>query len=330
LFKVQASLIAIDAETGEILAMSGTDVSSRRSPGSLIKPFFYLIALERGSLKGAPFTASTFIDKNADINLLSEYCAEPNNLGGSGTARRHLANSWNFGACIAAESANLPTDLVGKITNSKPEHKLIAAIGGTSGSETSLLDMVQAYSYFPNNGRMSQVSAYKSAYQSNDNSENRIDFARALPQVNLDPAASFVTTQMMESVIEEGTGARFRSLAHLAQGVQVAGKSGSGMVADLWWVNFTPRIVVGVWVGMNANLPELRLADSFTGGNVSAPIAAAFMRSVSQYRPELLKGQFAQPENVVVRRIDPRTGCTVNSGGKKEFFIVGREPVRCY
>ncbi|MDQ3816412.1 MAG: transglycosylase domain-containing protein [Acidobacteriota bacterium] len=329
LFKAQASLIAIDAQTGEILAMTGTDVNSRRSPGSLIKPFFYLKAIESGSFKGAPFTAATFLDKDADLNLLSEYCAEPDNLGGSGTARQELAHSWNFGACVAAQSAGLPTDLVGRITNSKPEHKLMAVLGGTSGSEATLLDMVQAYSYFPNSGRMTRATAYKSAYQSNDSSENRIDFTRRPPQVSLDPAATFVTTQMMESVVEEGTGANFRSLANLPTTVQVAGKSGSGMIADLWWVSFTPRIVVGVWVGMGENLPELRMADGFTGGKVSAPIAAAFMRSVAQYHPELLKGQFAQPENVVVRRIDPRRGCLVNGGGAEEFFIAGREPRHC-
>jgi penicillin-binding protein 1A len=204
----------------------------------------------------------------------------------------------------------------------------MAALGGTSGSETSLLDMVQAYSYFPNNGRMTQVTAYKSAYQSNDNSENRIAFTRQ-PQVNLNPAATFVTTQMMKSVVEEGTGVNFRLLANLPNTVQVAGKSGSGMVADLWWVNFTPRIIVGVWVGMSENLPELRMADNFTGGKVSAPIAAAFMRSVAQYHPELLTGQFARPGNVVVHRVNPKKGCLVTNGGSEEFFIAGREPSRC-
>lgn len=329
LFKLQASLIAVDAQTGEILAMSGTDVNSRRSPGSLVKPFFYLKAIENGMFKGAPFTAATYIDKNADFNLLSEYCAEPENLGGSGTARRELTNSWNFGACVAAQSGGLPTDLIGRITNSNPEHKLIAALGGTSGSETSLLDMVQAYSYFPNNGRMARVTAYKSAYQSNDNSENRIAFTRALPQTNLNPAATFVTVQMMKSVVEEGTGANFRSLANLPVVVDVAGKSGSGMVADLWWINFTPRIVVGVWVGMNENLPELRMVDNFTGGKTSAPIAAAFMRSVAKYHPEMLSGQLIQPENVVARKIDPNKGCLTNNGGTEEFFIAGREPKSC-
>jgi len=329
LFKVRASLVAVDAHTGEILAMSGTDVNSRRSPGSLVKPFFYLKALESGSFKGAPFTAATFIDRNADVNTLSEYCAEPENLGGSGTARRQLANSWNLGACIAAQSAGLPTDIIGRATNSTPEHKLMAALGGTSGSETALLDIVQAYTHFPNNGRAARVTAYKSAYQAGDNSEQRIAFARQLPQVSFNPAATFVVTQMMKSVVEEGTGANFRSLANL-QDVQLAGKSGSGMVADLWWVNFTPRIVVGAWVGMSANLPELNMADNFTGGKVAASIAAMFMRAVSRQRPELLKGQFTRPADVVVRRVDPKRGCLVtDGGGAEEFFIAGREPGHC-
>jgi membrane peptidoglycan carboxypeptidase len=329
LFKVQASLVAVDAHTGEILAMSGTDINSRRSPGSLVKPFFYLKALESGFFKGAPFTAATFIDKNADTNVLSDYCAEPENLGGSGTARRHLAHSWNLGACIAAQSADLPTDLIGRITNSAPEHKLMAALGGTAGSEAGILDMVQAYSYFPNNGRLAQVTAYKSAYQSDGSSETRIAFTRPRPMASLDPAATFVTTQMLQSVVDEGTGANFRSLANVPRSVQVAAKSGSGMVADLWWINFTPRLIVGVWVGMSKNLPELRMADNFTGGKVSAPIAASFMRAVAQYHPELLQGQFARPENVVIRRIDPKKGCLVSNGGTEEFFIAGREPYRC-
>jgi membrane peptidoglycan carboxypeptidase len=329
LFKLLASLIAIDAQTGEILAMSGTDINSKRSPGSLIKPFFFLKALESGTFKGAPFTAATLIDKNVDVDLLSGYCAEPENLGGSGTARNQLAYSWNIGACVAAQSANLPADLIGRITNSKPERKLMAALGGTSGSETSLLEMVQAYSYFPNNGRRAQVTAYQSAYQSNDNAENRIDFTRPLPQINLDPAASFITTQMMKSVVEEGTGANFRSLANLPPDIQVAGKSGTGMIADLWWVNFTPRIIVGVWAGTSENLPELRVKDDFAGGKISAPIAAVFMRSVAKYHHELLDGQFIQPGAVVIRRIDPKKGCLVTNSGEEEFFIAGREPKPC-
>lgn len=327
LFRAEASLIAVDAQNGEVLAMTG-GVNSRRSPGSLVKPFFYLVALERGSFKSAPFTASTFIDKDTDVALLSEYCAEPHSLGASGTARQQLMHSWNLGACVAAQSSGLPTDLIGRITNSEPEHKLMAALGGTGGSETSLLDIVQAYSSFPNGGTVRLVTAYKSAYQPNNDSENKITFARQQPRVRLDPAATFVTTQMMKSVIEEGTGTTFRSLADLPQYVQVAGKSGTGMVADLWWVNFTPRIVVGVWVGTSANLPELRMAENFTGGKVSAPIAAAFMRSVAQLQPELLKGQFARPENVVVHVVDPKRGC-LRANGEKEFFIAGREPNRC-
>lgn len=326
LFKLQASLIAIDAQTGEILAMKGSDINSRRSPGSLVKPFFFLKALENGTFKGEPFTAATFIDKNTDTNLLSEYCAEPVNLGGSGTARQQLAYSWNLGACLAAQSANRPTDLLGLITNSKPEHKLLASLGGTSGSETTLLDLVQAYTYFSNNGKMTRITAYKSAYQAGVNVEKQIQFGYPLPMMILDPAATFVTIQMMKSVVENGTAANFRSLSDLPVAAQIAGKSGSGMVSDLWFISVSPRIVIGVWVGMSENLPELRVADNFTGSKISAPIAAAFIRTAIKYHPDLFMGGFVKPENIVKRRINPGNGCLVRSGGVEEYFIVGREP----
>ena len=56
---------------------------------------------------------------------------------------------------------------------------------------------------------MTQITAYKAAYQSNNNLENRIAFTRQPSQVSLNPAAAFVTTQMMKSVVEVGTGAIF-------------------------------------------------------------------------------------------------------------------------
>lgn len=328
LFKVQAALIAVDARNGEILAMTnGLDISSRRSPGSLVKPFFYLKALENGTFKGQPFTAATFIDRNIDKTLLQDYCSEDENLGGSGRARKQLAMSWNIGACVAAQSANLPTDFVGLMTGTKPEHKLIASIGGTSGSEARLLDMVQAYTIFPNNGKMVKLTSYKSVYQIAGQINKKVEFSRSVPTVSANPSATFITTEMMKSVVTDGTAANFRALANLNS--NVAGKSGSGMVADLWWINFTPKLVVGVLVYMPHNLPELKREDGFTGGKTSSPIAAEFMRAVAKFRPDLLEGEFLLPQSVVKHRINSENGCLVNSGGVEEYFIVGREPVPC-
>lgn len=306
---------------------NGLDINSKRSPGSLVKPFFYLKALENGTFKGQPFTAATLIDRNSDKALLQDYCAEDGNLGGSGTARRHLAMSWNIGACIAAQSANIPTDFVGLVTGSKPKHKLLASIGGTSGSEARLLDMVQAYTIFPNNGKMRKLTAYKTVYQTADEMNKKVEFSRTLSTINADPAATYIATEMMKSVVTDGTAANFRASANIDS--NVAGKSGSGMVADLWWINFTPRVAVGVLVYIPHNLPELRRKDGFTGSKTSSPIAAEFMRGVAKFHPYLLEGEFTQPQNVVKRRIDSVKECLVNSGGVEEYFIAGREPSLC-
>jgi penicillin-binding protein len=330
LFKISASLIAIDARTGEILAMTGdVDAASKRSPGSVVKPFFYLKAIENGSLFGQPFTAATYIDKNRDAGLLSEYCAEDENLGGSGLAHEHLSKSWNIGSCFAAQSAGIPTDFVGKITNSTPERKLIAALGGTNGSETSLLSLVRAYTVFANNGKLVNPTAYKNAFQTENEKFNQIDFTGNRSAERLNPGATFITTQMMKSVVEGGTAANFRKTAKLPADADFAGKTGSGMIADLFFVGFSPRIVVGVWVGMPENLPHLRSADGFTGGKISAPIAAEFLQSVAKYRSELLEGKFVQPETVVKRNVEANNGCLVLSGGREEYFIEGREPQLC-
>lgn len=326
LFKVQASLVAVDAQSGDILAMStGVAPTSKRSPGSLIKPFFYLKALESGELKGSPFTSATFIDPAVDTNMLADYCAEDENLGHAGTVRRHLSRSWNLGACLASQSAGIPTEFVGSLTGSQPEKKLIAALGGTKGSEVSLPDMVQGFTIFPNNGKLVRLSAYKRAQQSAPDGFRPVEITKSQLTAVADPAATFVTTQLMRSVVEDGTAAGFETRSGMNAG-SVAGKSGSGMVADLWWISVTPRIVVGVWVGMPHNLPELRMAEGFTGGNLAAPLAADFMRAAANYRG--MTGNFIMPSNVVMRYIDPRFGCQ-NRNGNAEYFISGREPKDC-
>lgn len=329
LFKVRASLIAVDAKNGQILAMSsGIDINAKRSPGSLVKPFFYLKALESGEFKGQPFTAATYLDRDSDKGLLNEYCTDDSNLGGSGTVRKHVAMSWNIGACIAAQSAGMPIDFVGSLTNSRPERKLMAAIGGTQGSEVSLPDMVQAFTIFPNNGRMSRLTAYKAAFQTQGDSIRSLEFKNLDSAVVADPAATFITGQLMRSVVTEGTAAGFQSASGIPSG-SIAGKSGSGMIADLWWINYTPGIVVGVWVGMPYNLPELRIEDGFTGGRISSPIAAAFMRELAKVRPDLAGGDFLMPERVIKRTIDRDRGCMNANGQYAEYFIAGREPNTC-
>lgn len=331
LFKPQIALVAMDAQTGEILSMVGGvntqfnfAAMGNRERASCVKPFFYAKALESGKTSdGLPVTAATYIDKEAVKTRFDEMCVEDKeNLGSSGSLHYQLMISSNIGACAVAEFAGIPNDFLGQLLKNKPPKSLQIALG--AGAETTLINLVQAYTIFPNNGKFVTATAYKNTYQDN----RLIEFTQPKDNIRTSPEAAFIVTNMLKSVVEKGTAAGFRNQAKLSPSVQFAGKTGSGQTSDLSFVGFTPRMVLGVWVGIDRNFPELRIDEGFSGGKTAAPIAAKFMQAVGKYRPDLLQGEFTQPQNVVKLRVNEK-GCLVKAGGREEFFIVGREPTVC-
>jgi penicillin-binding protein 1A len=203
----------------------------------------------------------------------------------------------------------------------------MAAIGGAAGSETSLLKLTEAYGLFPNNGAFLPATFHQSFVQDDERRNLPLPQSKQLA----DAGASFIITQMLRSVVgPQGTAANFPAMAGLSPSAPLAGKSGTGMVADVWFVGFTPRLIVGVWIGLPKNEVHLKLAEGFSGGKIAAPIVAKFIRSVRQIHPNLLAGDFERPANVRVLRIDPNRGCLTNGPGMEDFFIQGREPVMCH
>jgi membrane carboxypeptidase/penicillin-binding protein len=150
----------------------------------------------------------------------------------------------------------------------------------------------------------------------------------------LDPGAAFVTAEMLRSVVgsgpdgNSGTAKNALRVAGLEPDLSVAGKTGTGQTSDVWFVGFTPRLVVVVWFGHTSNMP-LPMSAGFSGAGVAMPIWASFMRSVAKHRPDLLEGNFQQPANVRILAIDPYTGCSRDDGPLNEYFIRGREPIPC-
>ncbi len=327
----QVALVAMDPQTGQILAMVGginsnfNYATAKRSPGSVIKPFIYLRSIQRGHIRGQAFTPATILDPQTDE--LRGYRPEQN-IGRKSTVRVGLAKSYNFHAVAAAEAAGLnnTVEFLSQLTGSHPEVSGMAAIGGTAGSETSLLSLVQAYTVFPNNGRLATATFQRSFEQAGVTK----DLASTEPRAVADAGAAYVVTQMMRSVVgPRGTAPDFLGLAGFNSDAMVAAKSGTGMVADVWFVALTPRLVVGVWTGLPQNEIPLRLSDGFSGARVAAPIVAKFMRSVRRVRAELLTGDFQLARNVTRLRIDPNANCTTTGGGVEEYFIIGREPPPC-
>ncbi len=136
----------------------------------------------------------------------------------------------------------------------------------------------------------------------------------------MSPATAFVMTDMMESVVKNGTGKKAGEI-----GRPVAGKTGTtNDTHDAWFIGFTPDLIAGVWVGFDS---ERSLGADQTGGHAAAPIWAAFMKRALQDRPPV---DFPVPEGVTFARVDPSSGLRAVPGGRSmmEVFVTGSEPTR--
>lgn len=330
---IQAALVAMDAQTGEILAMAGgrnsefNYATAKRSPGSVIKPFAYLQAIAQGTHRNEPFTAATVIDPRNDP---VDNFRPSSHLGGLATARAQLARSDNGAAVVTAHDAGLSSarELIGRLTGSRSvEITGMLAIGGSAGCEVSALDLCEGYSVFSNNGFKITHTLFATVYRDGV----KIDLIHSVPERVTASAPTFILTQMMRSVLKPGaTASGALALAGLPGDAAVSGKTGTGQVADLWFVGFSRRLVVAVWVGMPNNKPVLRMEQGFQGATTAMPIWASFIKhGVKPFRPDLLEGDFAMPAGVSVLRIDPKRGCATDGPGVQEYFVAGREPRRC-
>lgn len=329
---IQAALVAMDAQSGEILAMvSGRSgefnfATVRRSPGSAIKPFVYLQAIAEGRHGDKPFTAATIIDPKND--KVDNYRPR-SHIGSPATARTLLAHSDNGGAVVAAHDGGLGStrDLIYKLTDSySTDLTGMLAIGGAAGCEVSALNLAEGYSVFPNNGVKITHMPLAAVYHDGV----KVDIVRKAPTRITDAASAYVVTQMMRSVLAHGgTAHGALSLASLPAEAQIAGKTGTGQIADLWFVGFSKRLIVAVWVGMPNNRPALDMKHGFDGARAALPIWASFLRDVKKHFPHLLEGEFEIPSGVHALTIDPKHGCVTDGKGVTEYFVEGREPEPC-
>jgi penicillin-binding protein 1A len=135
----------------------------------------------------------------------------------------------------------------------------------------------------------------------------------------LDEAVAFVTTNLLMSVIDHGTGARARQL-----GRPLAGKTGTSNASkDTWFAGYSTDIVAVVWVGYDDGKP---LGAGETGATAALPAWIDFMRAAHEHKPA---SEFPRPSGVKVVTIDRRSGLLPFEGDTEvldEVFLDGTEP----
>ncbi|HSG05729.1 MAG TPA: PBP1A family penicillin-binding protein, partial [Nitrospiria bacterium] len=319
---IQASLVALQPQTGQIRAMvGGRDYAvtqfnraahAKRQPGSLFKPFVYATALAGGETDdGQPMTAATLVDDSPfELEVNGEPWAPQNynkEFLGPVTLRTALEKSLNVATVRLADqigiSSVIRTARAMGITS--PLRDVPSLALGTS--EVTPLEMAVAYTTIANGGiRVEPVAIKEVVYATGQVLERKVyKMERVLTQQQ-----AYLLTSLLEGVVKNGT-----AQGVLRRGFQrpAGGKTGTtSQYNDAWFVGFTPGLLGLVWVGFDGG-PETDAGNrnmGLTGAQAALPLWSAFMNKATAGHPV---DKFIPPEGVVFKKIDPLTGLLANS-----------------
>ncbi len=324
---VQAAIIAIDPSTGQIKALVGgrdfaespfnRAVQAKRQPGSAFKPILYSAALSAG------FTPSEMIS-DEPIRIPIKGKKEPwipvnysGHYRGPVTMRTALEKSLNAASVdLMMRLGYQPViDTARKLGISAPLKPYPSLALGTF--DVTLKEMVSAYGVFANRGIYASPRLIKRVLDR----EGRVilESPSDLTDV-LSPQAAYQVTNLMEGVIQRGTGRRARVLGRPA-----AGKTGTtDDYRDAWFIGYVPGLAAGVWVGYD--LPR-SLGSGEAGSRAALPIWIDFMK-------EALKGippsDFPVAEGIDLVEVDPATGLLAGpecADRVVEAFVSGTAPL---
>lgn len=328
---LQGAVVVMEASTGDVLALVGgrdirhsrynRAVNAKRQAGSAFKPFVYGAAIQKGWVSSQPIM-------DEPVTLVSNGRQwEPHNYDGSYygliSMRSALAYSRNIPSVrLAAAVGHDDIEAMARASGIRGtvQNTPMVALGIT---EVTPLELVNAFGTFAGRGARAEpryiarvVDEFGTVlYETHVRRENYVD-----------PGVAYVMTDMMQDVVDYGTGTAVRSVGFSGP---VAGKTGTTSDgADVWFVGYTPDVVAGVWIGYDARRP---LPSHATGGTVSAAAFGRIMRRLYRVRP--MPGGFPMPDNVVVRSVDPESGLVLEEGcvprygnPTREVFLKSSEP----
>ncbi|MFF2014966.1 PBP1A family penicillin-binding protein [Paenibacillus sp. NPDC058177] len=297
---VQGSMTIINQENGSIVALLGGRnyekkgysrvTASRRSPGSAFKPLVsYAPALETGK-----FNENSLLSNVKQC--FGKYC--PNNLHG-------YSNTINMSDALQ-KSENIPAvwllNEIGVNTGfqfakkmgidlTDEDKNLSLALGGMSKG-TNTLEMAQAYSAFANGGEIRDAYSIKSITDSSGETKFK---ANTTPTRVMKESTAYQMTDMMQKVVESGTGKKARIDRPVAgkTGTTQSGYPGISSNRDVWFVGYTPEWTAAVWMGYDKPSKKHLLKNS-------SPLAAAFWGKVmKEALRDVPKKTFPRPDNIV-------------------------------
>ncbi|HTH52800.1 MAG TPA: PBP1A family penicillin-binding protein [Edaphobacter sp.] len=280
----QASLMAVDNATGEVVAMVGgrdfalsqfnRATQARRQVGSSFKPYVYTTAIEAGTkptdiIVDGPTTFPTPSGPYTPHNYEGNYM-------GPISITYAFADSRNIPALKLASHVGIRKviDTAHRfgVTSDIPAF-LPVALGA---ADISLYDQVGAYSVFPNDGIRIEPHYIRKVTQADGLplDEKPTDVREV---ISVETARTMM--ELFQAVVRMGTGARASQLNH-----PLGGKTGTtNNYTDAWFIGFSPSVTCGTWIGYDS---RQSLGDKETGARAALPIWMDFMRAAIANKPE--------------------------------------------
>ncbi len=321
---LHAAVVVIENESGAVRVLTGSrDYESPhggqingawtpRSPGSALKPFTYLLALEQG------MPASTIVPDTPMEFATRTGVYRPVNydrtFAGPVRLREALGNSLNLPAVRVLRDLGGPEVLcetlerlgLSTLTESPEHYGLGLTIGG---AEVRLLELTNAYACLARLGVWKPFRLFPEGSPVLAGQE--IPSARRLFRRE--------TCYLIADMLSDPA-ARARSFGWdspiQVRGFRAAVKTGtSSDYRDAWAVGFTPDYTVGVWVGNFDNAP----LDRFSGAAGAGPIFRTVMEALQEERG----GEwFERPDDVIEVEVDPASGRMATEGFRPPRTVV--------
>ncbi len=323
----QAALVALDPHTGAIKALIGGRsyaysqynhvTRAERPTGSTFKPFVYAAALNTALTGQQPMITETTEVMDEPTVFEGGYAPHnfENHYYGRIPIRVAIEHSLNNATIALAQQVGY--DKVADLAHAAGISSVLATPSEAIGTYPATpLDMAAAWTIFANHGvRMTprSIVAVETA--------NGAIVDRELPEGKpvLDPRVAFLTTDLLESVMDHGTGVGAREAGFTAP---AAGKTGTDH--DGWFAGYTSNLLCVVWVGFD-NYQDLNLE----GARSALPIWAEFMKSAVALPQYANVQPFQPPPGIVEEKVDDQTQeiatalCPLTDD---DYFIAGTQP----
>lgn len=287
----KSSFMAMEPESGKVKAYVGGPnyvyfmydmvKVGKRQVGSTVKPFLYTLAMQNGftPCTKVPYVNQQFQQPDGSIYEPKDSERDDTMEGKMVTLKWGLANSKNrISAWVMKQfSPEAVVEVMKRLGVVSPIDPVNSMFLGTS--DVTLYEMVGAFNAYNNLG------VYVKPYfvtRIEDRYGNVI--ASFLPERReaIDEQTAYLMLNMLQGVINEGTGGRLRGPRPYGQfRMPIAGKTGTTQNhSDGWFIGATPVLTAGVWTGADLRSIHFRSLQSGQGANLALPVWGWFYKKV--------------------------------------------------